>query len=155
MDRIIQVETTVAGSVDEVWRAWTTVEGVVTFFAPQADVRLEIGGPFELYFAPSEPQGLRGSEGCKVLSYLPEEVLSFSWNAPPSIPRLRETGGQTRVIVQFEEVGEGRTRIKLSQQGFGSGEDSDKYYEYFSKAWPYVLANCRRRFEEGPLDWEK
>ena len=45
---------------------------------------LRIGGPFELYFGgPDVPHDQRGSNGCQVLTYVPGEMLSFTWNAPP------------------------------------------------------------------------
>jgi uncharacterized protein YndB with AHSA1/START domain len=154
LDRRIELETTVAGSLAEVWDAWTTTEGVTSFFASQADIKLEIGGPFELYFAPSEPDGSRGSENCKVLSYVPAEMLSFSWNAPPSIPKLRDTGAKTWVVVKFEEISEKKVRILLTHLGIGDGEDWDKYRAYFTKAWPHVLENCQKRFANGPIDWQ-
>jgi len=154
LDRRIELETTVAGSLAEVWDAWTTAEGITSFFAPQADIKLEIGGLFELYFAPSEPDGSRGSEDCKVLSYLPREMISFSWNAPPSIPSLRDAGIKTWVVVKFEEISEKQVRILLTHLGIGEGEDWDKYRVYFTRAWPHVLENCQKRFVAGPIDWE-
>lgn len=30
--------------------------------------------------------------------------------------------------------------------------DQDKAYDYFSAAWPRVLANLQKRFAEGPVD---
>jgi len=153
LDRRIDLETTVAGSLAEVWDVWTTTEGITSFFASQADIKLEIGGSFELYFAPSEPDGSRGSEDCKVLSYLPEEMLSFSWNAPPSIPNLRDAGFKTWVVVKFEEISEKQVRILLTHMGIGDGKDWDKYRMYFTRAWPHVLENCQKRFADGPIDW--
>ena len=29
-------------------------------------------------------------------------------------------------------------------------DEWDQVYEYFSKAWPYVLDNLKKRFDEGP-----
>ncbi len=61
-----------------VWKAWTTPAGLTSFLAPAAHVELRPGGPFEIFFVPDAPQGARGSEGCRILSYLPEQMLAFS-----------------------------------------------------------------------------
>ena len=41
--RMIRVEATVQAPVAKVWRAWTTTEGAVEFFAPKANIQLAIG----------------------------------------------------------------------------------------------------------------
>lgn len=93
------------------------------------------------------PEGSRGSEGCTVLSYLPMKMLAFTWNAPPSIPTLREAEARTQVVLQFTETGNGDVKVSLSQLGFGKGEDWDKYYDYFSRAWPRVLDRQKNHLE--------
>ena len=146
--RILKKEIVVAAPLAAVWRAWTTTEGVTSFAPPKADIELRVGGSYEWYFQPDAPEGSRGSEGCKVLSYLPMKMLSFSWNAPPSIPELRDAGVKTHVVVALSELGGGRVNVTLSQLGFGEGEPWDRYYSYFDKAWPWVLAELQKRF--GP-----
>lgn len=150
MDRILHHAVTVPATLDAVWAAWTTAEGAQTFFAPQANLRLELGGPYEILFNLEQPPGLQGSEGCRVLSYLPHSMLSFEWNAPPIYPDLR--GQHTWVVLQFAETPEG-VRVELSHLGWGEGGDWDAVYDYFVGAWRLVLARLEHRFAVGPLDW--
>ncbi|KPJ62322.1 hypothetical protein AMJ44_15745 [candidate division WOR-1 bacterium DG_54_3] len=150
-NKILRKEILVPATLEEVWNAWTTTEGVKTFFSPGANVELAVGGPFENYWDLAAEYGLRGSEGCRVLSYLPMEMLSFSWNAPLEFGELRSK--HTIVVLQFEEVGPGKVKIVLSQLGWGKGEDWDKLFDYFDKAWAYVLSNLKKRFVAGPIDW--
>jgi uncharacterized protein YndB with AHSA1/START domain/uncharacterized protein YciI len=150
-DKIIRKEVTVSATLDSVWDTWTTTDGVKTFFSREAHVELRIGGPFEIYFIIDAPDGLRGSEDCRILSYLPQKMLSFEWNAPPTFGELR--GIRTQVILQFEEVDENQVRVVLSHVGWGRGEDWDKLFEYFDEAWPRVLENLKKRFEDNPGDW--
>jgi uncharacterized protein YndB with AHSA1/START domain len=97
-NKLIQKERIVPFSLTESWSKWTTHEGLKTFFGRDNKIELEIGGNFEIYFLMDNPVGLRGSETCKILSFLPREMLSFSWNAPPhfeSSPKfnLQNLGG--------------------------------------------------------------
>jgi len=103
LERVIRKETTVDAGVAEVWDAWTTPTGVRTFFAPDARLELSIGGPYELLFDQEQEPGKQGSEGCRVLSYLPHQMLSFDWNAPPQFPAIREQ--RTWVVVQLADKG--------------------------------------------------
>ncbi|MGB8657763.1 MAG: SRPBCC domain-containing protein [Candidatus Zixiibacteriota bacterium] len=150
-DKILRKEMVVSASLADVWNAWTTTEGVQTFFSPSAKVELSVGGPYEIYFLLDQPYGLRGSEGCRILGYLPTELLSFEWNAPPDFGELRNQ--HTIVVLQFQELEPGKVRVILSQLGWGKGEDWDRLYDYFDKAWSYVLTNLQTRFTQGPIHW--
>lgn len=148
-ERVLSKDVLVKAPRAEVWRAFTTTEGVKTFFSPGARVELRSGGAYEVYFAPEAPVGSRGCDGCRVLSYVPEEMLSFTWSAPPDFPELRWQ--RTFVVVQLADAGAGQTRVKLSHAGWREGPEWDKLYGYFDKAWGSVLGNLQKRFESGPV----
>ena len=148
--KILRKETLVPATLEEVWNAWTTTDGVKTFFSPEAKVELAVGGSFENYWDMEAEYGLRGSEGCRVLSYLPMEMLSFSWNAPLDFGELRNV--YTIVVLQFQEIEPGKVKVVLSQHGWCRGENWDKLFDYFDRAWSYVLGNLKKRFVAGPID---
>lgn len=151
-DKVLKKEVVISAPRAEVWRAWTTTDGVKTFMSSEAQVELRVGGPFEIYFVPSAPPGMRGSEGCRFLSFLPMEFLSFDWNAPPQFGELRNQ--HTQVILRFFDLPPDSTRLEFFQYGWGQGEKWDSVYSYFDRAWGYVLENLRKRFETGPLDFD-
>ena len=126
-------------SVKEAWRKWTTHEGLLTFFGEDNKIELFPGGAFEIYFLMDQPYGLRGSEGCKILSFLPEKMLSFTWNAPPSIPQIRKSEYKTWVIVEFNSINKSNTEIILTHYGWPEDISWDSTYRYFDKAWESVL----------------
>ncbi len=145
VDRILFKTVTVKAPLAEVWRAWTTTEGVKSFFAVEARVEAVPAGPFEIYFSKDASKGSRGSEGCTVLAVEPMRSFAFEWNAPPSLPAVRKL--HTNVQLLFDEPREGATRVRLVSLGWGTGEEWRKAHEYFDKAWSYVLANLEKRFE--------
>jgi uncharacterized protein YndB with AHSA1/START domain len=148
----IDVEVLVRGSLADVWKAWTTNEGVRQWFAPGSNIDLRIGGPYEIFFAPAAPAGRKGAEDLKILSYLPQEMLTFEWNAPPKFAKVRPH--RSWVVVRLADLGGGTVRVRLTNAGFLEGaaahpEDKEEWAqvrEYFSKAWPFVLENCRKHF---------
>lgn len=157
--RGVRKQIDVPATVDRVWAAWTTGEGARTFFAPRARIDLKLLGPYELLFSDDdlEPPGSRGSEGCRVLSFLPSKMLSFEWNAPPEFGDLR--GRHTFVVVELETVGgpeaaEPLTRVRLTHLGFGKGVGLESLRDYFESAWWVVLTRLRERFQTGPIDWD-
>ena len=57
------------------------------------------------------------------------------------------------MVVRFVPVDENSTRVTLHHTGWGDGGEWDKAYSYFDRSWVTVLANLKKRFEEGPQDW--
>lgn len=152
MNKMIEKEVVVPASLQDVWHAWTTSEGATAFFAPEAKIKLAIGGTYELYFSPENPPGSRGSENCKVLSYFPERMLSFNWNAPPELPDARKE--RTWVVMQFEPARGRTTKVKLTHLGWEEGGRWDRAYQYFQTTWDVVLYRLQQRFKAGPIDWK-
>jgi len=148
--RAIIKDVTIPAPVADVWNAWTTDEGIRSFFSPNAHVELRPGGPIEIYFLMDNPYGLRGSEDCRFLSYVSEKMLSFEWNAPPEFGPLRDI--RTIVVIFFESVSPNETRLMFHHTGWGKSDVWDKVYDYFDRAWGYVLASLKKRFVEGPVD---
>lgn len=149
----IQFEAIVAASRSAVWQAWTTPEGVESFFASQCTLELRIGGAYEMLFDLEAPPGSRGGEGCVILAIEPETMLSFTWNAPPEFPAIREQ--KTHVLVRLEAVDEGHTRVTLTQDGWGGNEDWQAVRKYFIRAWgEVVLPRLVQRFSVSPVQWE-
>jgi uncharacterized protein YndB with AHSA1/START domain/predicted enzyme related to lactoylglutathione lyase len=131
-------------SSDSLWWRWTTHEGLKTFFGRDNKIELNPGGSFEIYFLKDNPYGLKGSEGCKILSYLPKEFLSFSWNAPPQFPDVRNAEYKTWVVVGFKQMGDMKTEIKLTHTGWPKDERWAPVNDYFDKAWDSVLDNLSK-----------
>ena len=103
---------------------------------PETSIDLRVGGPLELYFDPTAPEGQRGSEGCAYLGYVPGEMISFTWNAPPHLPLRSEN---TWVVITFTPTENDNTRVRLVHTGFLDGSDWDDYMAYFERAWASVL----------------
>lgn len=140
----IEVTTIVQPAPARVFEAWTSSEDVQLFLGISSRIELRPNGPYEFYFLPDTPENAhaRGSEGCKILSYAQDRMLTFDWNAPPQFGGLRDV--YTRVTLLFTPQADGGTRIDLFHEGFGQGGEWDKVREYFAHAWPGMM----RSFEE-------
>lgn len=145
-DRAIKKRVRVNVPVEVAWKAWTTYEGLKSFIGIENEIELCIGGKFEIYFLMNNPIGLRGSEGCKVLSYLPQEMLSFSWNAPPQYKEIRESRYKTWVVVIFQRINESETEVLLNHIGWPDELKWNVVFEYFDKAWGHVFNDFEKLF---------
>jgi uncharacterized protein YndB with AHSA1/START domain len=146
IDHFVRKEATVNAPLADVWRAWTTEEGV-RFIAGGAKIELVPGGPYEWYFAMDAPEGSRGGEGNTLLAVEPPHLIAFEWNAPPSFPEVRKQKHQ--VQVRLEPRGDAQTRVVLTSLGFGAGPQWAEVHAYFEKAWDTVLGRLKASLEEG------
>jgi len=151
-ERAIDKGIDVPATLDQVWDAWTTREGIVGFFAPDARIDPRAGGAFQIHFDPGAPPGSKGADDMRYMALQPKQMLSFDWNAPPSLPEARAQ--RTFVVLRFEPLGEKLTRVTLHHTGWGVGGQWDKAYAYCDHAWGNVLGNLKKRFELGPQDWQ-
>ena len=153
-EKSIRVKQSVNANINDVWNAWTTEEGIKSFFAPACNLDLRVGGAYEMLWDLNEEPGLQGGEGLTIMALQPPKMLSFTWNAPPLYPNVR--GQLTHVIVRFDELGENETKVTLNHDGWGEGEEWEEVYDYFVVGWKdVVLPRLKSMFDEGPFDWSQ
>jgi len=141
----ITVEAVIAASRDEVWRAFTTSAGWKGFAEVESRIGSVPGDPFEIYFSMEAPEGQRGAEGCTILSVVPGELFSFTWNAPPKFAHARVR--RTWVVVDFQPVSAMATRVRLrhfghAEQAAANADHREEWQQvraYFAAAWPRVI----------------
>ncbi len=139
--RALVHEVTVPIPPAQVWPLWASAEGLQRWLVKRAKVDLRPGGAYEIYFLDDAPRGLQGSETCRVLSFLPGRMLSFTWNAPPSLARTRPL--HTWVVIELDEVA-GGTRVRVTHTGWPASGMRDEpawsqTFAYFDRAWAGVL----------------
>jgi uncharacterized protein YndB with AHSA1/START domain len=150
-ERAVDKEVVIDATLDQAWDAWTTREGIVSFFAPDAKIEPRVGGAFQIYFNPLAESGMKGADDTRFMALQPKKMISYDWNAPPHLPDARKQ--RTFVIVRFEPVSEKQTRVSLHHVGWGDGDEWHKAFAYFDRAWGNVLGSLKKRFESGPQDW--
>jgi uncharacterized protein YndB with AHSA1/START domain len=145
MSKMIQKAAVIAAPASEVWKLWTTAEGLASFFCHHAVVELEKGGKYEIYFHPTDE--MRSTKGAKCLSFAPDKMLSFEWRGGPFSQSMNANPLPTWVVLQFHSEGD-QARVELVHVGFRDEGDFEKGFEYFTDAWGEVLEDCRKKAEE-------
>ena len=140
-------ERTISFSVDvpvprqRAFDLWASADGLAKWWTPNTRVDLRPGGHYEIYFSPEENPGDKGGDWCRILSFLPGRMLSFTWNAPPN---LKTRPLHTWVVIFFEATDAG-SRVELNHHGWPQSgladpeSDWPATYEYFESAWRYVM----------------
>lgn len=131
------------------WKLWSTTSGLSEWWTEHNRIDLRPGGFFEIHFTPEATSGNKGGDWCRVLSFLPPKMLSFTWNAPPE---LKTRPLHTWVVILFEALESG-TAVELNHLGWPesgmANEESDwpATFEYFGDAWGLVMERFERHCE--------
>jgi len=129
------------------WSRFMSAQAVTGWLGVETRIEPRIGGAWELLFRRDLPAGSQGSEGVRILSFLPGRMLSFTWNAPPEQPVTRPQ--HTWVVLAFSDAAAG-CRVDLHHTGWpahawradGSVDPASPWAEtfaYFTAAWPRLL----------------
>lgn len=145
--KALRFEVTVPASVEAVWTAFSTSEGLSTWLTPRAVVDLRKGGEWTAHF----PGGKTG--GGTIISFIPQREMVLSAMAPEWFPTVRAE--RTTATFRFLPHGKATTFVLLEQTGWKEGAEWNKAYDYLATGNQQLLETLRRRFVDGPLDWNK
>lgn len=146
-EKMLRFEVTVPATIDEVWKAFATREGVTTWLWSDARIDMKPGGDWLVLY----PGGATG--GGTVLSVEAPRRIVIAALAPEKYPTVRAE--RTHATFEFTPATPIGTVVTLVQTGWKTGPEWDAAYEYLAIGNAQLLAQLRRRFESGPIDWAK
>jgi hypothetical protein len=108
---------------------------------------MRVGGHIEASYDPKghigDPQNVRH----QILAYVPLRLVVFrNVQAPSRLPG-GSVYGQTRIVVGYEDLGGGDTRVTVSGVGYGQGPEFDRLYGFFHEDNAEMLASMKAAFE--------
>jgi uncharacterized protein YndB with AHSA1/START domain len=143
-EKALRFEVDVPGSIDDVWKAFTTPEGLATWLWRETRVDLRPGGDWLAVFPGS-------TGGGTIVSFTDKQRLVLWALAPDTFPTVR--AARTTAVFDFQALGPAATRVTLTQSGWKSGAEWDAAYAYLANGNAELLTQLQRRFVSGPLNW--
>jgi uncharacterized protein YndB with AHSA1/START domain len=144
--KALRFEVTVPASVDQVWTAFTTKDGLATWLWPDVRIDLRPGGDWLALFKDS-------TAGGTIVSVTAKRRLVIAAMAPEKFPTVRRE--RTTATFDFASVTAGSTRVTLMQTGWKTGPEWDAAYDYLAAGDAELLAQLHQRFVSGPIAWPK
>jgi uncharacterized protein YndB with AHSA1/START domain len=114
-ERILAMSIEINASLDSVWSRWTSESGRRKFLAPASTFEFATMGRVEVLFNPAAPEGQRGAENNRLLSYADKEMISFTWDAPPNFPAIRKQ--RTIVVFRFSKLDNNKHSLHFIKWG--------------------------------------
>ncbi len=132
----------VPAGIDDVWDAFTTSAGMMSWLAPQAIVEPRPGGKWEVSFGPGS-----STAGGTIVLLQPKTLLAVSAMAPDRFPTVRRE--RTTAVFSFEAAGPKTTTVRLAQTGWQQGAEWDKAFDYLATGNAQLLEALYHRFAAG------
>jgi len=145
-ERALRFEVVVPAGLDDVWKAFTTTEGLATWLWRDTRVDARPGGEWLAIF----PQSTAGGT---IISLQPNTQLVIAALAPDRFPAVRQA--RTRATFAFTPIDSSTTKVTLVQTGWQEGQEWDAAYEYLASGNAELLTQLYQRFAAGPIDWPK
>lgn len=148
--RVLAESVIVNASPADVWKAFTTDEGMARWAVPVVHVTPGNGGLIEFALDPKgkigDPQNVRN----RVDIYLPDKMLAFHNEFIPSGGSMDPaTFGKVRTIMDLEPAGTNQTRVTETVAGFGEGPEFDALYTHLRGGNAEYLAMLAAAFSGG------
>jgi uncharacterized protein YndB with AHSA1/START domain len=139
-ERVLRVESLVPAPPSEVWKRFSTEEGLKKWVAPVVALDLRTGGSLSTHYDKTATIGSSGTIRLGIEVYLENELMVYKVNLTEAFsakPRAEDQNLQE--IIQIQPWTNGTTRVVSSMVGWGAGPEWDKTYNFFAKgnAWSY------------------
>lgn len=139
----------------ELWRLWTTGEGLREWLAPLAEIELRLGGEMRTRYDARGTLGDAGTIVNRILAFEPERMLTLQVARPPAgFPFPQEVLAMWTVIDLEPVDGGARTRLRVTGLGFGDGEAFAGLRAFFDRGNAATIEQLAARLRAGkPLSF--
>jgi uncharacterized protein YndB with AHSA1/START domain len=144
LSELIKLEMELAVPRPRLWKAWTEEAELTRWLAVKARVRVEKGGPYELFWNPAHPDQ-NSTIGCVITELQVQEKLAFEWRGPVHLADLMNAKpSPTCVVVEFADAGQHGSRLCLSHYGWGEGARWHAARAWQQQAWSIALSRLKQ-----------
>lgn len=134
--------------VADVWKAFTTTEGIKSWMVAEGDFDLRIGGKMRTGYQPGTDLNGPSAIENTVLAFDPERMLTIrNTKAPEKFP-FKDAIGKVWTVIYFEPVGESRTKVIIRMIGYQHGEEFAKMKAFFKRGNQQTLDGLVKYFEK-------
>lgn len=148
-------EVEINASVDDIWNAFTTTDGLKSWVAPLADIDFKVGGKWRANYNADGQLGDATTIENTILSYDPKRMLSLKATGFPDGFEFKDAAKETWSIFYFTPLSNSKTNITVVGLGYNDTEQSKKMRAFFDTANRYSMdqlsaALKRQKTSESP-----
>lgn len=143
----VVTEGVVNAPVAEVWRLFTTKEGIESWMVAKTDIDLRLGGLWRTSYSKTSTLDDDTAIHHMVLAYDPERLLVFRTIKTPKNFPFPKAILNTWSVVYLEPAGESHTKVTTRMLGFGNDFESQSMREFFVAGNQETLDHLIKKFQ--------
>ncbi len=132
-------EFEIDASVDDIWKAFTTTEGLKSWVAPLADIDFRVGGKWRANYNKDGKLGDEKTIENTILCYDPKRMISLKATGFPEGFKFADAAKETWSIFYFTPLSKTKTRITIVGLGYNDSDQSKKMRAFFKPANKYSM----------------
>jgi hypothetical protein len=141
----IEQEYIIAASIDRVWDAFTTKDGIEGFMATHAQVDFRVGGTIQTHYGSDnvigDPETIRHT----ILSMIPGRMYSGRVDFPfnDELSEFQQLVMETWGVVEFEELSPHVTLVRLTSCNYATQGAWQQIRAFFNQGNDFVMSKLR------------
>ncbi len=141
-------EAEINADIDDVWKAFSTSEGLQAWMAPVVEIDMTVGGKMKSNYNPDGKIGDPESIENTILSYDPKRMLSLKATKFPEGFPFAEAAENAWSVFYFSEISPEITKITIVGLGYTQSEESKAMREMFSDSNRHMIEQLKRALEK-------
>jgi uncharacterized protein YndB with AHSA1/START domain len=139
-------EAVIDASLVEVWKVWSTSEGLRAWMAPHAEIDLRVGGLMRANYNPEGRLGDSQTIVNTVLSFEPQRMISIKVVKTPDGFPFPAAITQMWSVIYFAEVDVSRTAVREVSLGFTDDPESQQMRKFFDGGNSTTMDELKKYF---------
>jgi uncharacterized protein YndB with AHSA1/START domain len=146
-EKVLRLEAILPVDIKAAWSYFTTDENIKKWMAPVAHVELRTGGYIRTNYDAKKSLDDPSSIQLGIINYLPNELLTLKVKLNGTFPsKAQATDQNLQEIIQFEDAGDGHTKVISSMVGWGTGPEWDETYKFFDRGNTWTFQELLKLF---------
>ena len=143
----VVTEGIVNAPIEEVWKSFSTKEGIESWMVAKTDFELRVGATWRTSYNKDSNLNDDGSIHHIILAYDPGRMLAFRTVKTPGNFPFPNAIAKTWNVIYFEPAGAGHTKVTTHMLGFEDNDESQKMRTFFEAGNRTTMDNLIRRFK--------
>lgn len=137
----------VPAPVPDVWKVWTTTEGIKTWMVASGEVDFRIGGAYRTSYTPNSD--LKGPDTIvnDILAYDPYRMIVIKNSRVPERFPFRDAMAKAWTCIYFRSLDARSTEVIVRMNGFDATDESQKMKSFFRQGNQATLDALIKRFK--------
>ena len=154
--KALQLSMDIPAAPCAVFDAFATADGFKSWAVAVARIDLRTGGEIESSYNPKAQIGDPNNIKNQIVTFIPDHLLVIrNIQAPEGFAGKGEFQ-KTVTVIEFTPIdGGARTRVRLTNTGYGDSPEAKTVFGHFEWGNAYTLAELKKRFETGAIDRTK